>query len=64
MARQAKECPFSWTEQEKGCWIFKETIYAPVPCREDACKLWTGTDCVFNVIADRLADLSQKFAER
>ena len=50
------ECPFSWTEQEKGC-VFTRKVWAPVECRREACQLWTGSDCVFNEIARSLKSM-------
>lgn len=51
------ECPFSWTEQEQGCWIFKTSVWKPVECRASKCMLWTGSDCVLNTISDRLKNI-------
>ena len=61
-------CPFSWREVHltRGCLgnllgsipiignFFKQyTVYTPVPCIGDRCKLWHSlkNNCVFNDIA-------------
>lgn len=60
-------CPFSWREIHlgRGCIgnllsmipiignaFREETVYTPVPCIGDRCKLWNSSknDCVFNEI--------------
>jgi hypothetical protein len=61
-------CPFSWREVRlsRGCLgnfisfipiigsFFKDvSVYTPVPCVGDKCKLWNNkrSDCVFNDIS-------------
>jgi hypothetical protein len=58
----AEECPFSWTQQKEGC-VFSTQVWKPVKCRGAACKLWSGEDCVFNTILDRLAHLQDALSK-
>lgn len=54
------ECPFSWTKQKEGCWIFATDVWKPVQCRESACKLWTGQECAFNAILREVEELNKR----
>jgi len=47
------ECPFSWTTQEEGC-VVKTKVWKPVQCRGAQCQLWSGANCVFQVMNERL----------
>jgi len=67
MARKLEagnECPFSWAEQAEGCGPFKQNVWKPYPCRGDPCQLWTGSDCVFNAIGNRLASIEREVGDR
>ncbi len=53
------ECPSSWTEQKEGC-IFTHTVWKPVEYRRESRQLWAGSDCVFNLITERIESVVHK----
>lgn len=58
------ECPFSWTAQKEGCWIFARDVWKPVACRGASCELGTGGECVFNRISKTLESIQTELKYR